>query len=76
MTLHAALDVSQFHIALNTTGSEPALVRRYMNGRLAAFKPKSPGPGWTQAPINHAVAVDVDANAWVPVQDQAQVYIL
>ncbi len=74
MTLSEALDTSQFRCAINTTGTEPVLVRRYTTGGLAEFKPNASGPGWTQAPINLA-AVGVDANAWEPVQDQAQVNI-
>jgi hypothetical protein len=75
MTLNEALNASPPHVAINTTGSERAMVRRYTNGGLQAFKPKSPGPGWTHAPIDHAVAVGVDASAWEAVQSQAQINI-
>lgn len=75
MTLEEALDASPVRVAINTTGRENALVRQYTNGALAAFKQRAEGPGWTQAPSNHAATVGVDTNAWEPVREQAQLSV-
>ena len=75
MTLEQAIDASPVRVAINTTGRENALVRRYTNGTLAAFQQRTEGPGWTQAPLNHASAVGVDSNAWEPGREQSQLSI-
>ena len=75
MTLDEALDTSPFHVAINTAGRENALVRRYTSGTLAAFKQKSEGSGWIEAPMDHIAALEVDMNAWEPVKEQSQLRV-
>jgi hypothetical protein len=75
MTLDEALDISLVHVAINTTGRENVLVRRYTSGTLAAFKQKPTGSGWTRASTDYVAAVETDMNAWEPVREQSQLRI-
>lgn len=71
MKLDDALDASPLHAALNATGSQVVMVRRYPedNDRLESFVEHSDTHEFKHAPINHPAYVGVDSLAWEPVTE-------
>jgi hypothetical protein len=70
MTLDEALDASPAKVAINTTARENIMAHKSSDGALAVFKQMPDTRKWAHAPMNHALALDVDTNAWQPAQQR------